>query len=403
VSVGRLASGKYQVRWRDENGKPKAKSFTRKRDADQWQDAVERAKQTGRVDLLDADLKTLAELAADHMEAVSGDLSDKTWTTYLNLWAAHVDARPLGKTDRTWHHAIADMTLRQIRPSEVEKWKADRIKDGAGLQSIRKTMALMQTILDRGVRDELIVSNPVKAIKKPSGKRAGAITVVTPEDVEKIRARMDDTGRMFVALLAGTGMRPGEVRALRWEHVQLKTIRVELGTNPDGTVKPTKTEQRRTVRLVAPLAADLKAYRKAQGNPKASALIFPKGEAAWTEDDYRNWTGRKFQTAAEAAGVTINRPYDLRHSAASLWLHEGINPVQVAAWLGHNVAELFKTYAHVLAEYDPAKRTTADKAIRDARRKVSRCTSDAHRVVQAGPSGSKAKATKPRGRAKTAA
>jgi hypothetical protein len=143
MSITKMPSGKWKVRWW-EGDKQRSKSFTRKRDAEEWERQVKLLKETGRLDLLDADLKTLAELAADHMDAIKDDLADKTWTLYVNLWSAHVDARILQRPDRTWHHPIANMTLRQLRPREVEKWKADRLKDGAGPTSINKTMRLMQ-------------------------------------------------------------------------------------------------------------------------------------------------------------------------------------------------------------------------------------------------------------------
>jgi integrase len=69
-----------------------------------------------------------------------------------------------------------------------------------------------------------------------------------------------------------------------------------------------------------------------------------------------------------AAGAKIENPYDLRHSGASLWLHEGINPVQVAAWMGHKLSMLSSTYAHVIAELDPKDRKAAAKVIDAARR-----------------------------------
>jgi integrase len=224
--------------------------------------------------------------------------------------------------------------------------------------------------------------------------------VIAPDAVERIRSRLDDTGAVMVSVLAYAGLRPGEVRALRWEHVGRKTLRVELGTNPDGTVKPTKTEDARNVELVAALAADLKAWRAQQGMPADAAHIFPRANGkAWTEDDYRNWRGRKFIPAVAAAGVTIKRPYDLRHSIASLWLQAGVNPVKVAEWLGHNVAETYKTYAHVLADLDPTDRTSAADRIAKARQDIS----GTHEGVKQGATKAKRKRRNGRARAKSAA
>ncbi len=76
-----------------------------------------------------------------------------------------------------------------------------------------------------------------------------------------------------------------------------------------------------------------------------------------------------FEPARKAAGLKDGlRPYDLRHSAASLWLHEGRSVVEVAAWLGHAPTMTLDTYAHLIAELDPDdERRTAEEEITRAR------------------------------------
>ena len=67
------------------------------------------------------------------------------------------------------------------------------------------------------------------------------------------------------------------------------------------------------------------------------------------------------------SGSSAARPNDLRHSAASLWLHEGCSVIEVAAWLGHAPSMTLDTYGHVLAELNGADRVPAEEAIRRAR------------------------------------
>jgi integrase len=83
----------------------------------------------------------------------------------------------------------------------------------------------------------------------------------------------------------------------------------------------------------------------------------------WTSDDYRNWRVRKFQAACVAVGLGVvtktedgerswngMKPYDLRHYAGSMWLHERNDPVIVARWMGHSLKVFLDIYAHVIAE-----------------------------------------------------
>jgi integrase len=128
----------------------------------------------------------------------------------------------------------------------------------------------------------------------------------------------------------------------------------------------------RTVILLEPLAADLADWRAACGHPPDNAFVFSRPDGApWNEDDWRNWRKRQFAAAADAAEIEIVRPYDLRHSAASLWLQEGVNPVQVAAWIGNRPSMTTDTYAHVIAEFDPAERKPAADVIWTARQDIA--------------------------------
>jgi integrase len=92
-----------------------------------------------------------------------------------------------------------------------------------------------------------------------------------------------------------------------------------------GLLKTTKTGRTRTVRLLAPLAADLREWRIACGRPADDALVFPgHRDSVWSDDAWRYWRRRVFGPATRAAGIAAPvRPYDLRHSFVSLLIAEG--------------------------------------------------------------------------------
>jgi len=139
-------------------------------------------------------------------------------------------------------------------------------------------------------------------------------------------------------VLAYAGLRPGEALALTWDHVRERTILVERALAL-GELKTTKTGRTRTVRLLAPLAADLREWRIAQGRPQDGALIFPAVDSGtWSDDAWRRryWRRRIFGPAARATGLENPRPYDLRHSFVSLLLAESANVVEVARQAGHS-------------------------------------------------------------------
>ena len=91
----------------------------------------------------------------------------------------------------------------------------------------------------------------------------------------------------------------------------------------------------------------------------------PWGEGAW-----QTWRRERWAPACRAAGLDpVPRPYDLRHSFASLMLAEGRQPLQVAKWLGHSPAVLLKTYAHLIEEFADMPNIDAEGEITKARAK----------------------------------
>ena len=83
---------------------------------------------------------------------------------------------------------------------------------------------------------------------------------------------------------------------------------------------------------------------------------------------YEQWRGRTWAGALERVGLPYQRPYDLRHSFASLHLHEGRSVIYVARQLGHGAALTMRTYGHVMDELEDAPRIGAEDAILAARR-----------------------------------
>jgi integrase len=193
---------------------------------------------------------------------------------------------------------------------------------------------------------------------------------LAPETIEAIRRHLlvhgHRDGATLVSLLGYAGLRPEEALALQWRHVRERTLLVEQAVS-DGELKGQKTNRPpRTVDRLTPLKQDLAEWRLASGRPAQDAFLFPGAtpQRPWRDHDYRNWRKRHFRPAAEAAGVPTARPYDLRHSFASLMLHEGrVGIVDLASQLGHSPTMTLNTYGHVIAELRDAPKQSATEAI----------------------------------------
>jgi integrase len=161
--------------------------------------------------------------------------------------------------------------------------------------------------------------------------------------------------------------------ALTWGDIGERTISITKAIAL-GEVGDTKTRTDRVVPLLGPLRSTLEAFvmqgdryplveeaKLEMGRWKDSddELIFDR-DGPWQDHDWRNWRKRVWQPTCAKIGIaklTLSprsyvgpRPYDLRHSAASLQLAAGTNPLEVADMLGHGPQILLSTYAHVIAE-----------------------------------------------------
>jgi integrase len=354
-------SGKvaWRVRWR-EGGLQRSRDFTRKGDADAFDLKVRHLAQTGELGMLEAGKQKLADLAREWWTVYAEpNLARKTQVMYGSLWDRYVLPR------------LGAMELRRLTPVVIESFQAELRREGVGDPTIIKTLTLLQGLLQRAVVWGRIPSNPVAPIKKPAQKRARSVKPIPPSTVETIRRSLLSRRRLrdatLVSVLAYAGLRPGEALALRWSDVGERTILVDRAVAL-GDVKGTKTGRRRSVRLFAPLAADLAEWRLARGRPDDDELVFPKkGGRVWTEQDWRNWRQRVFAPAATAAGLDGFRPYDLRHSFVSLLFAEGRTVIEVARQAGHSPTMALATYGHVIEELEGAERRSAEDVIREAR------------------------------------
>lgn len=181
---------------------------------------------------------------------------------------------------------------------------------------------------------------------------------IPPEGVEALRAdflaRGDVRSATLVCVPAYAGLRPGEALGLELRHVREHTLLIEQAVS-DGRLKVQKTGRAyRTVDLLAPLAHDLNAWTSCTAAiGTCDALLFARPDATpWRTDDWRNWRGRHFLPAANRVGLGRPRPYDLRHSFASLLIREQKSSVvDIAEQLGHAAGMTLSTYGHVFSEH----------------------------------------------------
>jgi integrase len=335
----------YVVRWRD-GARNRQRTFDRKADADRWDSEVRRRRQLGTLAQLDTGSVTLDAY-------VTG-----TWApTYAPLLAPRTREVYAQSYDSLIGPTLGHLPLHALRPAVVARWQARVLEHGHG--ALSKARAVLASILTTAVEAELLATNPVRAVRSPRAPLREEIRPLAPAAVEALRAQLEQRDAVLISLLAYAGLRPGEARTLRWGHVRERTLVIDAP----------KTGSRRTVRLLEPLAHDLREWRMACGRPAGDLPVIPRPSdgGVMSAKSFNVWRADVFGPALERAGLDPARPYDLRHSFASLLLHEGRSVIYVARQLGHNARYTLGTYGHVIDELDGEPQVSAEDAIRAAR------------------------------------
>lgn len=391
--VRKSGTVRWRVRWR-EDGSNRTRTFTRKDDARAWDDEVRRRKRLGTlaVQQLTTSGPTLDEWVSDRWGPEHGaTLAESTRSVYADSYRLHVGP---------W---IGGRPIRELSVSVLRAWQADRLANDVTPGAIDHARTVLSSILRHAAESEAIPANPLTLVRPPKKPHKDAVKPLAPATVERIRAVLagamdvpvpeqtrkgvrigayvvpDDRAPVsrtrdatIVSVLAYAGLRPGELRALRWGDIAKATLVVERAADPDGRIKGTKTSSRRAVRLLAPLASDLKVLRIAEGSPGDDVLILHRDGRPWTKTDWTTWQQNRWGRAVKLAGLNpAPRPYDLRHSFASLLLAEGRAVHYVATQLGHSPTLTLTTYGHLFAEFEDAKRIDTAAEIRKARRASS--------------------------------
>jgi integrase len=335
----------WKVRYRDASGRARSQTFDRKDDAETFELEVRRRRRLGTLADLDHGRQLINDFVAEWWRTYAQpNLAESTRRRYAEIWDLHLLER------------VGNYELRELTPARVEELRAELEAAGVGAATIRKAMFLLQSVMARALIRGAIPMNPVQVVRKPR-QRSREVRPLPPATVEAIRAQLDQRDATLISLMAYGGLRPGEALNLPVSGVRERTLLVQA----------TKTGRTRTVRLLAPLAQDLREWIDGSGAEDGLLFPAPEGKDRWADHDFRNWRKRSWATAARAVGLKDVRPYDLRHSFVSLLIHEGLTIAEVARQAGHSVEECARTYVHVFEEFDPGERTPAETAIEAAR------------------------------------
>jgi integrase len=348
--VGRDGVTRYVARWYTlgRHGKPvlKGKTFHSLDDAEDHLRAIGRAKRTGRY-APPAEL-TVAELIADYLDRARHRVTDRTLLTYRT------------RADTTILPQLGTKRITALQPIDLQRWIDDLVRQGYAPATIHTAVAVLSGALREATMLGLIPRNPAIGIRRPTIPRRPMAIWTEPEARRVLTAVRDDPvyGTLYAVALA-TGMRPGELRALRWRDVDLDarrlTVRATMSKDEEGfeyLAERTKSGQARAIALAPATVDRLRWHRARQNERRLGAMhwhemdiVFDRGDGHWLNDSTWHDVHRRLCTQLDVAPIRL---HDLRHSSASLELAAGTHPRIVADRLGHaRITITLDRYSHV--------------------------------------------------------
>ena len=304
------------------------------------------------------------------------EVSPKTYERYAELLRHHVIAY------------IGALPLTKLRPPHIQTLRAKLLKEGrrsgaGGLapQTVKHVYRVLRQALAQAVRLQLIVNNPADAVEPPKVE-FHAVETLDDRQAAVLLHAVKGT-RMFEPILLAltTGLRRGELLALRWQDIDLDggvlSVQQSLEQTKDGLrFKAPKTKRsRRTITLPSTTLEVLRAYKARQLNERVlSGVRSEHDELVFSTRDHRtlapcptnprNFT-KEFGRIAGAAGLPSVTFHALRHTHITQLLRLNVHPKIASERAGHaSVAITLDIYSHVVPNMQADAAKLVDENIR---------------------------------------
>jgi integrase len=243
--------------------------------------------------------------------------------------------------------AFGDRDVGHITKSDILTFRSTLAKvpgrkaETLSAKRINAILAPLRQILNEAA-DRFDFTTPYRNIK-PLKQVRPDVEPFTLDEVQTILRTVREDYRHYFTVRFFTGMRTGEIDGLKWQYVDFERRQILIReTIVGGEEDTTKTEgSQREIHMSQRVFDALQ--EQARATRKLSKYVFctREGQAL----DHNNVTKRVWYPLLRYLGLKERRPYQTRHTAATLWLASGENPLWIARQLGHSSTEmLFKVY-----------------------------------------------------------
>jgi integrase len=301
---------------------------------------------------------TVAQVLDEWLLATKASIGPSTWIRYEQYARLHI--RPF----------VGHVALKRLTPRDVQSLYGEALQRRLSPTTVNHLHTVFHTALQYAVKMEYVSRNVVAVCTPPRKVEQEVRTLSVEEARRMLAAASGDRLEALFHLALFTGMRQGELLALRWVNVDLDRCTVQV----QGSLRrihgelrfgqPKTKRSRRKVALAAPAVEALRRHRAAQAAERLAGgqawqdlgLVF--SDSTGGPLDAHQVVKRHFRPLLHRAELPCIKFHNLRHSAATLLLGLGTHPSVVQQMLGHAAVSItLDIYSHAapILQHDAAR------------------------------------------------
>jgi len=227
---------------------------------------------------------------------------------------------------------FGDYPLDKIKPSDIAVWQ-NHVLERVSARMLKNIRIVLNAIFEDAINDEIIVKNPISRVKLPKFERVD-IKPFSQEEIIIILQSAKETYKCFYAIGFLTGMRTGEITALRWEDIDFEnmTISIKRAIRMGVESSPKTANSYRVIDIIDQLVPYLKEQFEKTGHKNSYLFLTANDTPLFDAKSIRDCD---WKTMLKRLKIEYRPLYHMRHSFASLMIANGEDILWVSNMLGH--------------------------------------------------------------------
>lgn len=241
-----------------------------------------------------------------------------------------------------------NVLVSNVKPIDIKKFHDSMIDKGLGRGTLNLARILLKEVFELAIINEWTTINPIKMVSMPKFKSEKKKQ--KPFTLDEIDLLLDSTNgafRNFLGISFFTGMRSGELLALKWDDVDFQSDTISITkTIADGIINSPKTKSSyRDIEMLDMARKYLELQKLETG--LSNSYVFLNGKNTFYSAN--NYFYDFLKRTLKKLGLEQRSPHNTRHTFASLMLNNGIDSMWVSNTLGHeNINITLSIYAHYM-------------------------------------------------------